>query len=94
MIFIRSEAMTEVNGVKGNSRWLTVQEKLWAPACRVGKSWGISIWLTIRIAIWPHQGRGTSAELVRRGLEFGHGSSEFVVKTWGGFPYWRTVINP
>ena len=30
--------------------------------------------------MWPHQGRGTSAELVRWGLEFGHGSSEFVVK--------------
>ena len=69
---------------------LMVQKKLWAPACRVGESWGISIWLTIRIAIWPHQGRGTSAELVRRGLEFGHRSSEFVVKTWGGFPYWNS----
>ena len=37
MIFIRSEAMTEVNGVKGNSRWPHGARKTGLPHVELGK---------------------------------------------------------
>ena len=72
---------------------LTVQEKLGSRMSSWGKLGNINLAHdSHRNVATPRSGHecGTRS----RGLESGHGSSEFVVKTWGGFPYWRTVINP